>query len=30
LEIFAINEEITKIPNIKKIEAALRKVPTAF
>jgi Lrp/AsnC family transcriptional regulator for asnA, asnC and gidA len=30
LEIFAINEEITKIPNIKKIEAALRKAPTAW
>ena len=26
-EIYSINEEIVKIPNVGKIEAALRKIP---
>jgi Lrp/AsnC family transcriptional regulator, regulator for asnA, asnC and gidA len=29
-EVFSINKEITKIPNIKKLETALRKTPPAW
>jgi Lrp/AsnC family transcriptional regulator, regulator for asnA, asnC and gidA len=29
-EVFTLNEKITKIPNIKKLEAALRKTPSSW